>query len=496
MLETGIYVRVSTEEQAQEGFSIRAQEQKLKDYARIKDWSIYDIYIDEGISGKNITERPAVNRMLDDIERGHIKNVLVFKIDRLTRSIVDLIYLVDLFNEHDCVFNSLMECIDTQTASGRMFLKIIGIFAEFERENIIERTRLGLERKAREGYSLCCNSPSYGYDRPKGQKIQTINEEEAKIVRAIFEMYLDQDITLGGIAKRLNIQGIPTKKGSTWKTEKIKNTLTNCNYIGKVRYATTDEKRHFEVKGLHEPIISEELFNEVQSLIGKTKKVSQTKKPKEENYYSGILYCAKCESKLTPQGNYKKVKDGTVSYTGHYRCTEHLLGTCNASDMSHKKVEQAFLDYINEIEEFEHFDGIHIQNEQDEEKAKQKSLELIQSYNERLRQLEKKERETMNLYVGDNVSFDDYRKLKSIIDEDKSFVMAELQKLEAEQEIIPTINDEDVIRNLKANWKVLNNKEKRKFVIRFIDKIVVENEKPKGVHLGTVKIKSVEFNKV
>jgi len=112
-METAIYVRVSTDEQAQEGFSIRAQEQKLKDYARVKDWSIYNIYMDEGISGKNITERPAVNRMIEDIQNGHVKNVVVFKIDRLTRSTGDLSYLIELFNKHNCAFNSLMEVMNS-----------------------------------------------------------------------------------------------------------------------------------------------------------------------------------------------------------------------------------------------------------------------------------------------------------------------------------------------------------------------------------------------
>ena len=146
-METAVYCRVSTEEQAQEGFSIRAQEQKLKEFANVKDWSIYNIYIDEGISGKNITERPAITRLIEDIKAGHIKNVLVFKLDRLTRSVADLVYLIDLFKAHQCDFNSLMESIDTGTASGRMFIKIIGIFAEFERENISERVRIGKERK-------------------------------------------------------------------------------------------------------------------------------------------------------------------------------------------------------------------------------------------------------------------------------------------------------------------------------------------------------------
>ena len=108
-METAIYVRVSTEEQAQEGFSIRAQEQKLKEFAKIKDWSIFKIYMDEGISGKNLTERPAMQEMIADIEKGLVKNVLVFKIDRLTRSTADLIYLIDLFNAQGCAFNSLTE---------------------------------------------------------------------------------------------------------------------------------------------------------------------------------------------------------------------------------------------------------------------------------------------------------------------------------------------------------------------------------------------------
>jgi len=213
-METGIYLRVSTEEQAQEGFSIRGQEQKLKEYANIKDWSIYKIYADEGISGKNITERPAMNELVADIKAGRVKNVLVFKIDRLTRSTADLLYLVELFNEHDCAFNSLMESIDTQTPSGRMFLKIIGIFAEFERENIVERVKLGIERKVSEGYALSTNHISYGYNRPRGQKIQTINKFEAEIVQEIFEMYVNQGLSLYAIAKILNLRGTTTKRGS------------------------------------------------------------------------------------------------------------------------------------------------------------------------------------------------------------------------------------------------------------------------------------------
>ena len=114
-VSTAIYVRVSTEEQAQEGFSIRGQTEKLKSYALLKEWDIFDIYSDEGISGKNITERPAINRLISDIESGKVNNVLVFKVDRLTRSTRDLLELTELFEEYNCAFNSLTESIDTDT---------------------------------------------------------------------------------------------------------------------------------------------------------------------------------------------------------------------------------------------------------------------------------------------------------------------------------------------------------------------------------------------
>ena len=143
---TGIYVRVSSEEQVKHGFSIRAQIEKLTTYAKLKGWIIYDVYEDKGISGKSIEERPAIKRLISDIEKGKVNNVLVFKIDRLTRSVKNLIELIDLFQKYNCEFNSLTESIDTSSATGRMFLKIIGIFAEFERENIVERTKVGFER--------------------------------------------------------------------------------------------------------------------------------------------------------------------------------------------------------------------------------------------------------------------------------------------------------------------------------------------------------------
>lgn len=490
-METAIYCRVSTEEQAQEGFSIRAQEQKLKEYANVKDWSIYNIYIDEGISGKNITERPAVNRMIEDIKAGHIKNVLVFKLDRLTRSVADLVLLIDIFKQNDCAFNSLMESLDTSTASGRMFIKIIGIFAEFERENIAERVRLGCERKAREGYTNSAGCNSYGYDRAKGQKVQTINKKESAIVREIYDMYVNQNLSYSGIAKRLNMRGIPTKKKTTWGSATIKKVLTNCAYIGKVRYCVNTPERGFETDGKHEAIISEELYNEAQKLIARTPYTSVSKKPKECNYYTGFLYCEKCGAKLTTHNTYKRINDKNCDTNG-YLCGRRTTKGCDAPGMTHKNVEAAFKAYMLEkYNDFSVMDKIEIETQ---EKSKCETAAQIQGYKDKLRHIDSKEKEVMNFYLNGDIDFESYRQMKVKLDNDSSFLKDELEKLDVyEGETEGMITREDIMTNFRENWDFLNDKEKRQFLMKFIRRIVIYNERTKGIFRGTIRIQSIEF---
>lgn len=407
------------------------------------------------------------------MKSGHIKNVLVFKIDRLTRSTSDLIYLVDLFNENNCAFNSLMESIDTLTASGRMFLKIIGIFAEFERENIAERVCLGRERKVKEGYTLCSYIASYGYERPNGQKIQTIVEGEAQIVREIFDLYANQGVNITEIARRLNIRGVPTKQNSKWTAGGVKNILKNNNYMGDVRHHYQDEERSYTVKGQHEQIISEELFEKAQQLRAKNKRITVRKPPKEENYFSGFLVCTKCGHKLIPHNSYKKLVDGTLSFTGHYECSNTVAGECNASSMSAKKLEQAFWEYAARIADFETDRTVY---HYEQEQENQESQVLIAAYEEKLRQLEAKAHEALNFYVNNAFSIDEYLRLKNRIDDDKQIVCAELERLRVETEEICD-NKIEIAKSFHENWERLSCSEKRTFLMQFIEKIFVENEK-------------------
>lgn len=264
-MQTAIYCRVSTEEQAKEGFSIHAQRDKLTKYAEANDWCVVDYYIDDGISGKNLVDRKEVLRLLEDVKSGKVKNVLIYKLDRLTRSVKDLIYLIEIFNKYDCTFNSQTEKIDTSNAVGRMFVKIIGIFAEFERENLAERITLGYEQKTREGNYTNCNGV-FGYDYIVGEGRLEVNREEASYVEKIFEWYLDGNSMLE-ISRRLEKLGVPTKRGGLWRQSTIHSILTNPLYIGKVRYSV-GKKNCFEVESKNiEPIIDNELFFKVEKLL-------------------------------------------------------------------------------------------------------------------------------------------------------------------------------------------------------------------------------------
>lgn len=310
----GIYVRVSTEEQALSGFSIRAQIDKLIDYCKLKDWTIFDIYKDEGISGKNIKDRKELNRLIDDINNNKVNNVLVYKIDRLTRSTKDLIDLVELFNKYNCSFNSFTENIDTYSATGRMFIKIIGIFAEFERENIVERVRLGLERKVKEGYTIASKNVSYGYTKDKGEKVQKVCEYEAYVIRKIFNMFVS-NYSYTEIANYLNKFKIKTKNNKDWNYKIVKKILTNPNYIGKVRYGI-NKNNYFEIDGKHQPIVNKELFYMVQNKINnkkiircncnnicviKTNKYYSKKKNRIITYKE--MYCNKCKKHISVKKN-------------------------------------------------------------------------------------------------------------------------------------------------------------------------------------------------
>ena len=464
-MQTAIYCRVSTEEQATEGFSIHAQKDKLTKYANINDWDIVDYYIDDGISGKNLTERPEVSRLIEDVKKGKIKNVLIYKLDRLTRSVKDLIYLIELFDKNNCTFNSQTEKIDTSNAVGRMFVKIIGIFAEFERENLAERVTFGYEQKTREGNYTNCNGV-FGYDYILGKGKLKINKNEAEYVRKIYNWYLEGESMLK-IAKKLKDLNVPTKRGGHWNQSTIYSILTNPLYIGNVRYGV-GRKNGFEVSGKNIiPIINEELFNNVNNLMKKRKKFQTRKYSSDDTYYLSVLKCSLCGSKYYAR---QQLQSGKKYIT--YQCNVHNNNSCNAPGFSHIKIENAFINYLDNIKDLE-FDKNILKKEKFDINNSTSELK------EQINKLNNKKKETINLFATDEIDYNVFNEIKNVIDEKIEVLNNELNSFNKDNNQEDLTNVEvikEIVINLKNNFLHLNNHENKMFLERFIKEIKVRKE--------------------
>lgn len=462
IVKTGIYLRVSTEEQAKEGFSIHAQKEKLTSYANINDWDIYDFYIDDGISGKNITDRPSIKRLIEDVKSGKVNNVLIYKLDRLTRSVKDLINLIELFEEHNCSFNSVTEKLDTSNAVGRMFIKIIGIFAEFERENLAERVSFGYEQKTREGNYTNTNGVN-GYDYIIGSGELVVNEVEKDIVNRIFDLYLEGNSMLK-IARKFNIEQVPTKRGGDWSQSTIKSILTNPLYIGKIRYGVgkKNQTKAFKVDGSQETIIDEIKFNKVQQVMEKRKHFINKKYPSERAYFTTALRCAKCGAKFHPKMSKKENSD---TYYITYYCNNKQLSRCSCSGISHIKVLDAFEKYIANIklEPIKEINTI--------KKDTKKEENIIKELNK----LDNKRKNLQTLFINEEISSTDYQDMIKIVEDKKIFLNNTLKSLKEPKEKEINISDiQDIITNIKKNWDYLDTNERNNFITQFIKKIELD----------------------
>jgi site-specific DNA recombinase len=240
-----IYIRVSTQDQAQHGFSLDAQEESLINYAKALGYEILKVYKDEGKSAKNLN-RPEMQNLLKDAEARKFQAIFIYKLDRFSRSLKDLILTIDKLKEWGIDFVSLQDKIETASASGKLMFQIIGAFAEFERNIIGDRTTFGMEKKAKEG-GFITKAP-LGYNIVNKQLL--IDLEKSEKVKNIFEEFLNSNISLTQLAK---------KNGFT--TSGIIKLLKNTTYIGKVKFANK------ESEGQHEPIIESILFEQVQKKL-------------------------------------------------------------------------------------------------------------------------------------------------------------------------------------------------------------------------------------
>lgn len=295
------YCRVSTEEQAEEGFSIEGQADKLRAYSSLRDLGQVTIIADPGMSGKNM-ERPGPQQLLAAVEAGHVTHVIVWRLDRLSRNLGDLILLADKLGELGVALHSVSENLDLSSAPGRMFYNILGTFAQFFREQLAENVKMGNERAVKEGRWI--NRPKTGYDLVEGALVAN---EDADRVREIFRLR----------AAGMSYRTIEAETAVTYST--VCSILNSRIYLGEVLH----HDQWFP--GRHEALVTEQEFHAAHRGFGKG--VTRSK-----DVLSGRVRCGLCTKRMAVAQNGK----GSM----FYKCRHRGQG-CSQSARSTKGLARA-----------------------------------------------------------------------------------------------------------------------------------------------------------
>lgn len=328
-----IYTRVSTTDQAREGHSLEEQQKRLKARCVSNDYEVYKVYTDAGISGKSAENRPAYQQMLKDMKKGKFNLIMAFKMDRISRSIIDFEDFFKELKKYNCGIEFLCENIDTTGAAGMMFARILGIFAQFERELIQERTLVGVESAVNKGHFG--GKPPLGYkhklDVSGKHKLKEweIDKDEAKIVKEIFDLCASGK-TYFQISKLLKekypnvISSIKEDKETgekkityrKWNDSSISCILNNKCYMGTYEYRKClENKDTIEIVDIVPKIISKELYNDCQEMIARNGR----------NYYRSKNYlfiqklvCPHCGRIMACNGVKNKMKNDYL----YYKCKD------------------------------------------------------------------------------------------------------------------------------------------------------------------------------
>lgn len=337
----GLYTRVSTRNQLQEEYSsLETQRERLEAYCKSQeDYGIYRVYEDGAYSADTI-ERPALKEMIRDIKLGKINCVLVYKIDRITRSVKDFHRLMELFDRYGVKFVSITQSIDTQSPTGRLLRNILLDFAQFEREMTADRTRDKMQQRAMKGL-WNGGIPSFGYYAENKKLIP--HPEEAQKVQFMFRFFAKIP-SLAKLRDELNRRNWPSRSGRRWGKTSIDNILRNSIYTGKIQF----NGKLYE--GQHEPLIDERLFRKVQSL---RREQGHSKSRMNRTYLlKGLLKCSDCGSMMTPHYTQKRRKDGTALRIPYYRCSKTMHfnnGICKNKSVNADLIEDTVVRHLADL---------------------------------------------------------------------------------------------------------------------------------------------------
>ena len=401
--KVAIYARVSTTNQAEEGYSIDGQIDSLEKYCEAMGWDVYNKYIDAGFSGGSL-KRPEMANLINDVKKGLFDTVLVYKLDRLSRNVRDTLYLIkDVFNINKINFVSIQENIDTSSAMGTLFLTLLSAIAEFEREQIKERMQLGKLGRAKAGKSMMWGRTSYGYDYQKETGSLIINPAQSLVVKYIFERYLDGR----SITKLRDDLNERYPKEISWNYRAVRGILSNPVYCGYNQY------KGQLFPGEHEPIISEDVYKRTQEELKIRQRTAAEKtnpRPFQAKYMlSGLAQCGYCGAPLKLLMGMVR-KDGTrfIRYECHQRHPRKTKGVtvynnnvkCDSGFYEKDALENYVLTEISKLQD----DTGYLDKIFSGDNAETIDRE---SYKKQIKELSKKLSRLNDLYIDDRITLEE-----------------------------------------------------------------------------------------
>lgn len=496
-----IYCRVSTIEQAEEGFSIDTQYQNIKEYCERVGHEIYKLYEDRGISGKNIANRPGIKQLLHDATENKFDLVIVWKLNRISRKLLDILNIVELLEKHNIAFRSLTENFETETPSGKLQLNIMGAIGQFERETIGENVKMGMIARSKEGQWN--GGIVLGYDsveipnegKKRKHTVLKVNEKEANTVRTIFKLY-SEGYGYKAIVNKINREGYKTKKGNQFAVSTVKTILKNPIYIGKIRFNVRQDwskKRRKNINenyiladGQHEAIIDMETWDKVQVIL-KERSKKHNKVYDSEQPLTGILKCPVCSSGMTISRSTRKRKDGSKAIIETYSCgawKNKGTAVCNSNSIRVEKANAYVMDKVSELVNDESILRKVVDNINKNKSTKLKpTLEQIEQLNKDIEKLNIKKDKNLELFEDGILAKSELSiRIKAINDDIEKLKLREEELKQevdlAEGEPVSYELVRDVMTRFKEVFLSMGTSQQRKQLIHLlISKITMNKER-------------------
>ena len=488
----GIYIRVSTEDQAREGFSLGEQEEKLKQLCDYKGYEVYKVYCDAGISAKDMEHRPKFQEMLKDMKDGKINYIVAYKLDRVTRSVRDLEELISQLEKYNTYLVCDRDDVNTSTANGRFFVRMLTVLSQLEIEIVSERTKFGLNGAIKSGHLP--GQVALGFKKD-GNRKTIIDPATAPIVKRVFDLYL-QGKTFLQISNIFNEEKVLNK---SWKDTHIERIINNRLYMGDYEmYKRLKEWKNVEpviYMNVVEPIIPRYIWEECQA----QKIINQRTYTRDRVYtFFQKLKCPKCGKIMKCKGSGGKRK----KYV-YYNCED-----CH-ENIRESYVEEEFEKIVGQLLRFDNeYNELFLPLFADKEKQVDKS-----NLEREIISLTKQKERIKKAYMSEVVELDDFKEDLKVINEKLDILTKQLEKeqeLKNRNRFTPekVMADRDLQRIFMQNgndvsmflteWQTMTKENKQKFIAKYIESLTFEKDDryPNGIHLIDIKLKSLFTEKV